>query len=270
MIPTIYFLFTELYKEFYSTQTCFSQMEPSCIDCQDLSGVDCYCSEDAEQLLSERMRACSPFGIHFLGSGNYHYLTKLWLEKIHTPFSLILFDNHTDMQTAGFFDLLSCGSWLKYALETHPFLQDVLVIGPSEHAFLQDVSEIQPLSTTKIPKKSIHCISKEALQSDGLPALHSWLNTSSNTPIYLSIDKDILRTEDAVTNWDQGEVSLTELVAWIDVILQTKPCIGADICGEYGTDLDLCLHSHASKLNSFANQTLYNVIAPYLKNTSSV
>ena len=33
-------------------------------------------------------------GIHFIDSGNYHYLTKLWTDKLRVPFSLIVFDHH--------------------------------------------------------------------------------------------------------------------------------------------------------------------------------
>ena len=37
-------------------------------------------------------------GIHFLDSGNYHYVTGIMTEQIKQGFSLILFDHHTDMQ----------------------------------------------------------------------------------------------------------------------------------------------------------------------------
>ena len=40
-------------------------------------------------------------GITFIGSGNYHYVSHLLLEEINKPFTLILFDHHTDMNLQG-------------------------------------------------------------------------------------------------------------------------------------------------------------------------
>lgn len=34
-------------------------------------------------------------GIHFLDSGNYHYVTKLWLDQVKEPFDLLVLDHHT-------------------------------------------------------------------------------------------------------------------------------------------------------------------------------
>ena len=51
-------------------------------------------------------------------------------------------------------------------------------------------------------------------------------------PVYLSIDKDVLRKEDAPTNWDQGILTTELLLGWLDVICQTREVLGADICGE--------------------------------------
>ena len=48
-------------------------------------------------------------GIHFLDSGNYHYVTKLWLDQVKEPFDLLVLDHHTDLQQPMFGDILSCG-----------------------------------------------------------------------------------------------------------------------------------------------------------------
>ena len=46
-------------------------------------------------------------GIHFLDSGNYHYVSKIWMEKIEEEFELLVLDHHTDMQPPMFGDILS-------------------------------------------------------------------------------------------------------------------------------------------------------------------
>ena len=86
--------------------------------------------DDAQEEIRKRIQEYSYEGIHFLDSGNYHYLSKFWLEKVQQPFSLILFDHHTDMQPSAFFGLLSCGSWVKEVLETNPYVKEVCVVGP--------------------------------------------------------------------------------------------------------------------------------------------
>ncbi|MCA5959948.1 hypothetical protein LC724_04630 [Blautia sp. RD014234] len=56
------------------------------VDFTHAEGVNCYCTSEAEQEIKERIRAYGPCGIHFLDSGNYHYLSKFWMEMIDTPF----------------------------------------------------------------------------------------------------------------------------------------------------------------------------------------
>ncbi len=67
------------------------------IDCTDITGTDCYCDKDAMRILKERIATFPPEGIHFIDSGNHHYMSKLWTDKITSPFSLVVFDHHPDM-----------------------------------------------------------------------------------------------------------------------------------------------------------------------------
>ena len=89
------------------------------LDCKDIPGTNCYCDSLAEEEIGKRIAPFGPEGIHFLDSGNYHYLTKLWLELIKVPFELLVFDHHTDMQCPAFGGILSCGGWIRVALETN-------------------------------------------------------------------------------------------------------------------------------------------------------
>ena len=53
-------------------------------------------------------------GIHFIDSGDYHYISKIMTDFIKEPFTLVLIDHHTDMQDASLGgDILSCGNWAK-------------------------------------------------------------------------------------------------------------------------------------------------------------
>ena len=67
------------------------------IDCRDIQGTNCYCDEVGEQALRRKIAPYSAEAIHFIDSGNYHYMTKLWMEKLREPFVLAVADHHPDM-----------------------------------------------------------------------------------------------------------------------------------------------------------------------------
>jgi hypothetical protein len=51
--------------------------------------------------------------------------------------------------------------------------------------------------------------------------------------VYLTIDKDVLAREDAITNWDQGCMRLPYLLSIIREISRHHDIIGADVIGDY-------------------------------------
>lgn len=64
----------------YPQEDCFKE-QGTWLDMTDLKGVNCYCTEEAGEIIRQRIRKFRGEGIHFLDSGNYHYLSKFWLEK---------------------------------------------------------------------------------------------------------------------------------------------------------------------------------------------
>ena len=69
------------------------------VDLSDIEGTDMYCTKDARKKSAVGCRRTARMGYIFLITGNYHYVTKLFAEKITHPFSLVLYDHHSDMQT---------------------------------------------------------------------------------------------------------------------------------------------------------------------------
>jgi hypothetical protein len=51
--------------------------------------------------------------------------------------------------------------------------------------------------------------------------------------VWITIDKDVLASQDAATNWDQGGMRLNHLLQAIRALAASKRIIGIDICGEY-------------------------------------
>lgn len=95
------------------------------LDFRQLEGINCYCSEEAAEQLRLKLQPYGPEGVHWIDSGDYHYLSLFFLEKITQPFSLVLIDNHPDDQDDAFSaGMLSCGNWVERARESLPMMTD--------------------------------------------------------------------------------------------------------------------------------------------------
>lgn len=217
------------------------------IDCTHLQGVECYCDKDGASALKKIIENYPAEGIHFIDSGNYHYLTKFWTDKIHQPFSLIVFDHHPDMQPPLFEEMISCGSWVEDVIKTNPYLQKVIIIGASE----QLIQNVAPQY-----KKQVEFYSEQSLE-----LATTWKKFSAeviNTPVYISVDKDVLNPQSAITNWDQGSFTLEELEQLLSIILKNETTIGIDICGECPATLNIFEEEKETQLDNTANQGLLN------------
>ena len=244
---TVIMNFSGIYEE----ETFYKDREVCWVDCRDMSGVNGYCSDDAQEEIRKRIWDYDYRGIHFLDSGNYHYLSKFWLEKIEEPYSLIVFDHHTDMQESAFFGMLSCGSWIKEVLEEHPYIQEVCVVGPPKAA----IEQCEPNLASRVV-----FLTREELEAGILEKWHAFLENGKELPVYLSIDKDVLCLEDARTNWDQGEMKLEEMEKMIKQVFQKRNVLGADICGENPQDTARMPAKEDLEINGRTNARLCHCI----------
>lgn len=235
--------FSGIYKEQQFWQTGEIQRNISWVEVQELPGSNCYCDGDAMETLRQKLEEFDADGIHFIDSGNYHYMSRIWLEKLNTPFRLVVFDNHTDMQPPAFGGLLSCGGWVAASLEELPLLKEVLLVGPDQEAFDQ---------TEPVLREKVRFLSREKLGEMTLEEKVSFFEElTAELPTYLSVDKDVLCPEEASTTWSQGEMTLEELCQFVKVLLEKQDILGMDVCGE--CDSDACEGDH---LNDLANRKL--------------
>lgn len=218
------------------------------IDCTDLNGTDCYCDAEAASKLVRRMQPYSPKGLHFIDSGNYHYVSKLWTDKINEPFSMIVFDHHPDMQPSLFDEMLSCGSWVKNMLDTNVWLRKVLIVGAADKLIQAVPHEYQ---------SRVKFYGESALEH--ADAWRKFSDEHVDEPVYISVDKDVLNTESAITNWDQGSLSLASLENLLTIILRSENVIGIDVCGECAHSLDLFDELHCLSIDGKANQELLSL-----------
>lgn len=235
--------FSGIYKEQQFWQTGEIQRNISWVEVQELPGSNCYCDGDAMETLRQKLEEFDADGIHFIDSGNYHYMSRIWLEKLNTPFRLVVFDNHTDMQPPAFGGLLSCGGWVAASLEELPLLKEVLLVGPDQEAFDQ---------TEPVLREKVRFLSREKLGEMTLEEKVSFFEElTAELPTYLSVDKDVLCPEEASTTWSQGEMTLEELCEFVKILLEKQDILGMDVCGE--CDPDACEGDH---LNDLANLKL--------------
>lgn len=205
----------------YEKETFYRSEKICWIDCRDVHGTNCYCDEEAEQILTERIRSFPPEGIHFIDSGNYHYMTKLWTDKMKRPFVLILIDHHPDAQPSLFENLLSCGCWVGRMLDENPYIRKVVLLG-AEDSLVEGLPERY--------RNRIASYNEEAVVHDQI--WKEFREKHIDAPVYLTIDKDILDPSQVKTNWNQGKMKLADLKKVIRLIVQHEEVAGIDICGE--------------------------------------
>lgn len=239
---TVIMNFSGIYKNqsFYKDH---AEKEIFWTELSDLSGCNCYCDAEAADRICEEIQNYTGNGIHFIDSGNYHYMTRLWLEKQQVPFRLLVFDNHTDMQPPAFGGLLSCGGWIAASLEELPLLHEVILVGPDEEAYVQVEPELQ---------QKVCFLSREKLSMMTAEEKEDFFkNLDADLPLYISVDKDVLCKEDASTTWSQGDMHLSELMSFLEVVLELQNVVGMDVCGECDQD-----SGSEDFLNDHANEAI--------------
>lgn len=215
------------------------------VECSDIIGTDLYCDEEAQRSINQRIKKESPYGLHFIDSGNYHYMSKLWTDKIKEPFSLIVFDHHPDMQPSLFENLMSCGCWVKEALDTNPYLQSVILIGVDEAL----LASVEPSYL-----KRLRALTEQQLNHPDI--WRAFFKMHLKEPVYISVDKDVLDDEELETNWDQGSMKITQLKRFLIDIMEREQVIGMDVCGECTKELDWIQRQKEEELNDRLNHEL--------------
>ena len=276
------------------------------LDCTKIVGTDCYCDDEAVKTINEmideaenrdstesncmiknRDNSANVPAIHFFDNGNYHYMSKLWTDRVQEPFTLIVFDHHPDMQPPRFGGILSCGGWVKEVLDNNKFIQNAIIIGvkdelvetvheelsQSEEADILDkVTFIKESELTKHSSQtflssltpSASGAAVRSYQQINLPLRHSpgsllVSRLSSPYSLYISIDKDALSPAYAATNWDQGSLTLDALKECITILAAGHKILGIDICGERAHDFEGNEHltvQEADTLNNALNREL--------------
>lgn len=250
------------------------------IDCSDIQETDMYCSKNAYEKIWGRIEPYGIQGIHYIDSGNYHYISKIITDHIDEPFGLVMYDHHTDMQMPMVPEMMSCGDWAGQALSQNKNLRQLVIVGPPESDIEQTLESYSGSQSGRLLT-----FSAEDLHGD-LPKNKLKL-IRTDLPLYISIDKDVLGPEYTETNWSQGDMSIDGLERLLSVFLggqgeekNSDACrndernagdirhsriLGIDICGEIQTDIPVPEYLEAEEKNEKVNIELFRFISEHVK-----
>ena len=147
---------------------------------------------------------------------------------------------------------------MREALETNSYLEKVYLVGVD--AQLLSEVRLEDQKNQQEENGDLPCETKdtyinlwERIQT-GLPNF-----TEEKPPIYISFDKDVLNSTEAVCDWDQGDMSLEEAIHNIkEIATSTNEFLGMDICGE-DSSWSKTREAKTCEVNDWCNKRLQEV-----------
>jgi arginase family enzyme len=176
------------------------------------------------------------------GSGDFHHLTALWVRQVAEPFVVVSFDNHPDWDVRP--PRWGCGGWVNRALEL-PSVKKVSVWGcgsfecwwprrlfGNRRAEREGRLEVHPWADGRPP--SVQNRGGAILRGNWRERFAKFVEALGGSNLYITIDLDCLRAEEAVTNWESGRFTVED-VAWALTQLRASGAniAGGDICGAF-------------------------------------
>jgi len=185
--------------------------------------------------------ALPPFLIY--GSGDFHHLTALWLRRLPRLTTVVSFDNHPDWDVRP--PRWGCGGWVNRALDLSQ-VGKVTVWGcgnfecwwpgriwGNRRAEQSGRLEVHPWADNRPAKDQGR--RGAILQANWRDKFQDFVLSLARTEIYITIDLDCLRIEDAVTNWESGRFTLNDLEWAIDLLARNCRIVAGDICGPWSS-----------------------------------
>jgi arginase family enzyme len=198
-----------------------------------------YCAPEHEFRAFAQEMSHRPARYRLLGSGDFHQLTVAWIEPIDSPFALIAFDNHPDWDVRP--PRRSCGSWVSRALEL-PNLVSVGIWGCGNfelhwpHRLFANWRGVRSGRATVFPWEER--LTPDTRRLFGSIAWHDWrerferyCRSLSEVPVYVTVDLDCLRADEAVSNWEHGLFSASDIAWAIRQLRSQADILGGDLCG---------------------------------------
>ena len=177
------------------------------------------------------------------GSGDFHHLTALWIQRVTQPVILVSFDNHPDWDVRP--PKWGCGGWVNRALEL-PHVRRVSVWGCGNFecwwphqlfgnrcAERAGLLEVHPWADGHPPKDQQR--RGAILRDNWREHFEEFVKNLGGTSVYVTIDLDCLCPEEAVTNWESGRFNLADVEWALTKLRESSRIIGGDICGAFSS-----------------------------------
>lgn len=186
------------------------------------------------------------------GSGDFHHVSLALLRRLQGPFNLVVFDNHPDWMRG--VPLMHCGTWLYHAARL-PQVQRIYHIGgdvdfDNYYQWLAPWRLLESGKITVFPawrtfqgrrwRKIVHTPLRD--HADASVATDRWRDLLSpysedllRWPLYVSLDKDVMRADEAPVNWDSGHLTLREVCDGLECLMEITRgnLLGMDIVGDW-------------------------------------
>ena len=237
------------------------RFSPSMVDLIDL-GPSCrlWLNNKNKKRIIRFLKGKEKHAITFLGSGDFHHISSLLIEQFTQDLSVIVFDCHPDWE--GLPPRLACGAWVSNTLRRNNIKKVVLLgvssqdidgpalrtaalrylrddrveIYPYAHAPSSVFLGRVPNNTSLTLKRSLFStmIGWQELKGKDLQGFFGSLIARLPTKqVYISIDKDCLGADFSLTNWEEGMLTLDELLDMLVLAKKDLDIVGVDIVGEY-------------------------------------
>jgi arginase family enzyme len=190
--------------------------------------------------------------VTFYGSGDFHHVSLALLRRIKSPVNLLVIDNHPDWMRGVPF--LHCGTWVNHAARL-PQVRRVFHVGGDvdfDNSYrwlapwrllkkgtitvLPGIRSFQKGAWSFIPHKPVRPAADQPATAGRLQEL-LWLYRAdlARYPLYISLDKDVMKASDAVVNWDSGHLTLAEIRLLLHAFLEKARgnLIAMDIVGDW-------------------------------------
>lgn len=175
------------------------------------------------------------------GSGDFHHLSALWIRRVAQPVVAISFDNHPDWDIRP--PKWGCGGWVNRALELQN-VQRVSVWGCGNFECWWPRQIFGNRRAERDGKLEVHPWADDrpaqGRQRRGAILGENWrahfeqfVGGLRGVDVYVTIDIDCLRADEAITNWENGRFAVVDLVWALTKLRESSRIIGGDICGAY-------------------------------------
>jgi len=175
------------------------------------------------------------------GSGDFHYLSALWLRRFTEPLVLVSFDNHPDWAITP--PKWACGGWINRALELS-HVQHVAIWGCGNFECWWPHNIFANHKAQRIGRLEVHPWADDRPNEDrerpGAILRDNWRERFEKfatqlrgANIYVTIDLDCLRSDDAATNWENGRFTAGDVEWALGKLRHSAQILGGDVCGAY-------------------------------------